>query len=290
MSSYTMQVREIIEQASQTDDLDKWYGLTQEDKLEAGRKHLFDFDYPIFDDDYKKVFERHFIRNFYMREIGFETEGLFKFQLQTWLEINMPYYNQLFESERLKFNPFHNMELDTAHQKQHDRTQDDKTETDETIKTEAEEQTDTENKTDTDSNQTDKSETETDQFERDIHANTPDNRLNLTTKDGSGILEYASTIDENKQESTQNYDNKTDTETNTKEKGNTDVDSKSDQDTDRTTDYTSGINETEDYIQSQTGKAGTDSYSKLLNEYRQTFLRIENQIFREMQTLFMLVY
>jgi hypothetical protein len=50
------------------------------------------------------------------------------------------------------------------------------------------------------------------------------------------------------------------------------------------------INEIEDYIESKVGKTGDQSYSKMLNEYRDTFLRIEKMIFKEMNELFMLVY
>nr|prf protein p11,lower collar [Bacillus phage phi29] len=89
MSSYTMQLRTYIEMWSQGET-----GLSTAEKIEKGRPKLFDFNYPIFDESYRTIFETHFIRNFYMREIGFETEGLFKFHLETWLMINMPYFNK----------------------------------------------------------------------------------------------------------------------------------------------------------------------------------------------------
>lgn len=120
MSRYTMQLRTLIEQASQNND-----GLSSAERIEIGRKKLFDFDYPIFDEAYRKVFETKFIRKFYMREIGFETEGLFKFQLETWLLINMPYFNKLYESELIEFNPLENSSVDVTHNKKTDVTQND---------------------------------------------------------------------------------------------------------------------------------------------------------------------
>ena len=116
MASYTMQLREYIEAQTQYHNCKN----TQE-KIEVGRCRLFDFDYPIFDEDYKKIFETNFIRNFYMRELGFETEGLFKFQLETWLNIHLPYFNKLWESEMLKYNPLHNASIDTTHNKKNDK-------------------------------------------------------------------------------------------------------------------------------------------------------------------------
>src|SRR5213595_3196529 len=103
MATYTMELKDYIEQVTQ----DVATHSTR-DRIEIGRPKLFDFDYPIFDPAYKNVFETHFIRNFYMREIGFETEGLFKFYLENWLSVNMPYFNKLFESELIAFDPLTN--------------------------------------------------------------------------------------------------------------------------------------------------------------------------------------
>lgn len=123
MASYTMQLREIFEHYSQ-DELT----LNTTQIIEKGREKLFDFPYPMFDEAYRNVFETNFIKNFYMREIGFETEGLFKFRLDTWLNINMPYFNKLYESELLKFNPLESYNLKTTYQKKSDTLQnDDKT-------------------------------------------------------------------------------------------------------------------------------------------------------------------
>src|SRR5690606_30755344 len=62
-----------------------------------------------------------FIRHFYMREIGFETEGLFKFYLETWLLVHMPYYNQLFKSELIEYDPLSNSQVIVAHEQLKDR-------------------------------------------------------------------------------------------------------------------------------------------------------------------------
>lgn len=118
MGSYTLELREIIEQVTQFEE------MSHTERIKKGHSNLFDFDYPIFDEAYRNVFETHFIRNFYMREIGFETEGLFKFRLETWLNINMPYYNKLFESELIEFDPLESYNLKTKYQKVNDIMQD----------------------------------------------------------------------------------------------------------------------------------------------------------------------
>ena len=245
MSSYTTQLRVIVEQPSQDDPT-----LSTSERIEIGRKELFNFDYPIFDPNYKKIFETHFIRNFYMREIGFETEGLFKFQLETWLTINMPYFNKLFESELIKFDPLTNSKADATHTK--------------TIKR------DSDTTTQSNSDSTSNGSIIDDNFSRQLDSNNPDSRLTITTNDGQGVIEYASSIDENTENNKQT--------SSSSDNSNANVSSELE------------FNETEDYVQSRVGKIGVQTYSKMLTEYRESFIRIENKIFGEMQQLFMLVY
>ena len=60
---------------------------------------LFDFDYPYIDESLKPNFEKLFIDKYYFNEIGFETVARFKHRLRTKLELIMPYYKQLYETE-----------------------------------------------------------------------------------------------------------------------------------------------------------------------------------------------
>lgn len=232
-----MQLKTYIEKWSQYDE-----GLSNREKIEIGRTKLFDFDYPFFSEEYRKDFETHFIRNFYMREIGFETEGLFKFQLETWLLINMPYFNKLFESELIEFDPLENSSVDVTHNKTNDTKQKANAESSGTGK-----------RTD-------------DNFARGLDSNNPDSRLQLTANDGEGVIEYASSINE------ENENNVSETESSNSGSSNSD------------------INSVEDYIQHRGGKIGVQTYSRMVQEYRDIFLRIERNIFNEMNELFMLVY
>lgn len=60
---------------------------------------LFDFNYELYNNDLKPVFEQKFIDYFYFDEIGFETIQKFKHMLKTQLNTIMPYYKQLYETE-----------------------------------------------------------------------------------------------------------------------------------------------------------------------------------------------
>lgn len=262
MSNYTIQLREYIESVSES--------ATTREKIEDGRVKLFDFDYPIFDPEYKNVFETNFIRNFYTREIGQETMGLFKFRLETWLFINMPYFNKMFLSELLTFDPLSNTKADTTTQKTDTKTHDLTTGQDvNRIMNE-----------DTDITTTSDGTLTVDNFGRHILSDTPDSRLTLTAVDGEGVIEYASKINEN---------NENNTSTNHAVTGNI-GDTHNTEDTTATTTVTGTITNIEDFVYHKAGKIGVQSFSKMLTEYRQTLLRIEKQIFDEMNTLFMVVY
>ena len=108
MSKYTTEVRFICETAA---------GYTEskgssdiETIIAAARSNIFDFAYPIFDATYKATLETKILRHFYTREIGAETVGLWKHFLCRKLNEIMPYYNKLYSSELLQFNPLYDVD------------------------------------------------------------------------------------------------------------------------------------------------------------------------------------
>lgn len=62
-------------------------------------------DYPIYSEDYRAKLNDKIIKHYYFREIGFETAALFKYYLNTTMAEIMPYYNQLYESALLEYDP-----------------------------------------------------------------------------------------------------------------------------------------------------------------------------------------
>ena len=63
---------------------------------------IFDFDYPIFREEYRETFEQHFIDYFLDEEIAHETIAQFKLRLKSKLNMIMPYYNKIFMSQELE--------------------------------------------------------------------------------------------------------------------------------------------------------------------------------------------
>ena len=103
MSKYTTEVRFICEAAYGFEESKGYDSIA--DIIEAGRASIFNFEYPIFDPAYKPVLETKILKHYYTREISEETVGLWKLRLDSRMNEIMPFYNKLYESELLKFNP-----------------------------------------------------------------------------------------------------------------------------------------------------------------------------------------
>lgn len=96
MSKYTTQLRWIVEQT--LNDAGK---PLVEDSWPFAYKTLGLDDYPLFDEAYRETLNNKIIRHYYTREIGAETVGRFRMFVRDAMHLIMPYYNQLYESERL---------------------------------------------------------------------------------------------------------------------------------------------------------------------------------------------
>lgn len=92
MSKYTTSIETIIYSQTRNVKSDNVF-----EHIKEGRKFLFDFDYPIINDDFKESFETQFIEKFWQECIGYETVPLFKLKLKQRLEMLMPEYNYKYQ-------------------------------------------------------------------------------------------------------------------------------------------------------------------------------------------------
>ena len=114
MSKYTTEVRFICEDAA---GYEHSVGYDKvEDVIDKSWQKVFDFDFPIFDEDYRSVLCKKIIKHYYTREIGFETIGLWKLKLNMMMNEIMPFYNKLYETELLKFNPLNDADYTKTHE------------------------------------------------------------------------------------------------------------------------------------------------------------------------------
>ena len=120
MSKYTTEVRFICEQKA---GLDESVGFGEVDSVIAKSwDKIFTTKCAIFDEDYRSVICSKILKHYYTREIGFETAGLWQLWVNRRLEEIMPYYNQLYKSAQLEFNPLHDVDYYREGNRQNDGT------------------------------------------------------------------------------------------------------------------------------------------------------------------------
>lgn len=362
MSKYTTEVRFICENAN---DLDASEGyLSINEIITNAIPKVFNFDFPIFDESYREVLERKILKHFYTREICEETVGLWKLRLDTKLNEIMPYYNKLYESELLEFNPLYTANLTRTRKTNLDSqrngrenisdsenksengsfsktgtvvTEKSVTDSGEDVVTEAKTVTDsgndvvTEAKTDTISGTVGSTNNTTasgsgsgtnSNLNTDLYSDTPqgaltgvDNESYLTnarkvsdsgssSSTTSNTSETVGSVTESKSD-TLNGTNRTDygkveTTSNTNTTAHGKVETTSNTDTYNISE-TSGKTEensyqrnrgtadnllsTEDYLETVVGYEGANA-SKMLKEFRDTFLNIDMQVINELEVLF----
>ena len=113
MSKYTTEVRFLCEVESGITESSGFNSINS--ILTTAAPKVFNFDFPIFDENYRLPLEVKILRHYYTREICEETVGLWKLRLQDKLNIIMPYYNKLYESELIQFNPLYDVDLTREH-------------------------------------------------------------------------------------------------------------------------------------------------------------------------------
>lgn len=103
MSKYTTELRYICESIT---------GLTESkgvnsvnDIIKQAAPLIFSFDFPIYKEEHRLELECKILKRYYTREIGAETYGRWKLFLDERMNSIMDYYNKLYESAELEFNP-----------------------------------------------------------------------------------------------------------------------------------------------------------------------------------------
>lgn len=96
----------------------------------------------MFDPNYYPIIAEKILRHYYFREIGAETVGLWIFWMNTRFSELLPYYNKLWESALLEFDPFKDVDYTREGQKT-GQTQQSQTEATETNKAEQHTEKDT---------------------------------------------------------------------------------------------------------------------------------------------------
>lgn len=311
MSKYTTEVRFICENAS---GMGESVGYRSIDAVISGAiPKVFDFTFPIFDESYRNVLCSKILKHYYTREICEETVGLWKHRLSTRLNEIMPYYNQLYKSEALEFNPLFDVEYTRGGERTRDGTDNvtksNTQDTEENITNQTDKTTDSDGgysetkertisgSNDNDSETTTEASTTINKTERDMYSDTPQGALtnlesgeyltnarkktgeenNETTGSSNGTSKttYSEANNDNSSGTNNFLETVNDNFTGNRTVKNTEIGNDN-----RT------ISSTEDYLEHISGKMGSISYSKMLMEYRETFLNIDMMVINALADLF----
>lgn len=249
MSKYTTEVRFICENSA---GLSESEGADNVDSiLDKCWNKVFNFDFPIFDENYRQVLCRKILKHYYTREIAHETVGRWKLALNAKLNEIMPYYNQLYKSELLEFNPFYDVDLTRSR---------------EGNGTSNKTSNNTETNRGTSENVSSGSATSnTDTLNR--FSDTPQNSMDTQGIADSVPLTTVTKVNEDNTTTNESTDTLT-------------------RDDIKTGNGRENIINTDKYIETVKGKQGTENYSSLLKKFRETFLNIDMMIIEDCSDCF----
>lgn len=232
----------------------------------AGGVDIWDFEYPsYYKGDAKKAFESKVIDHYLYRQIGAETVGRFLHYFRRTVREIMPLYIQRYESVDLmkdsEIRPLDNYNMIEEYEREQSSSS-------QTTGSSSAESTGTGSGT---------KENTIRNKGTNVRSDTPGNTLNLSVNIDSDGIETVSHASEVGQEIRK--------ETN----GETSTASESSSSTGTSTDSSEGSG-TESHRLTRRGNIGVTTYAQLLEGYRETFLNIDMEIIRELETCFLGVY
>ena len=317
MSKFTTEVRFICEQYAGLSE-SVGYDKINEVIHESHEKVMG--EYPIFDEEYREVLDTKILRHYYTREICEETVGLWKLRLNTRMNEIMPYYNKMYESELIKFNPMYDIDLNKTQARNTD-TDGDLTSVSNETNNESREigrngvdnrAIESNGNTSVDSSSKRKSEEhsgtngnvegETESKSIDRYSDTPQGGLQGMESIEENLYLTSADINDANGKTKEKTNQQTDSTGISEESGGsntTDIQHKTDNRVNSETvkegvesngtgykNEKNKINTTEDYLEHVQGKRGGRSYSSLLVEYRESFINIDKMIIDELSDLF----
>lgn len=244
MSKYTTEVRFICESKSGLSE-SKGFGSVDE-VLNSSWDKIFTSKVSFFDEEYRGVLCKKILKHYYLREIGCETVGIWLLWMNTKLEEIMPYYNKLYESELIKFNPMYDVDWNRKGNKTGNESGNGSRST-------SGNNSGTNTQSGTSSN-----------TRKDLYSDTPQGAL--TGVESETYLTNARKVSDS---------------------GETGVNGSTSGSYEDSESSSNKVDTTENYVESVSGKQGTGSYSKMLNEFRETFLNIDMQVIEEFAEMFM---
>lgn len=275
MSKYTTEVRFICEQKA---GLKGSVGASDVDEvLSKSWNKVVTSNFVIFDEAYREKLVSKVLKHYYLREIGAETAGVWMLWMNTKFEEIMPYYNQLYESAKLKFEPFYDVDYTRSSQRDVTETEHGSYEN----KSQSES-----NGSSTDTGKTSNTSTakttvvsSASENNKDLYSDTPQGAL--TGVENETYLTSARKI-------TKNGNNDSEADETVTDNGTSEVKGTTSQTIKSTLNNTNAKTgeKGDSFSEGVRGKMGGTSYSKMLIEYRDTFINIDTLVIDEFKDLF----
>lgn len=293
MSTYTTQLRFICEEYAKRSSSAPYGDIPG--VISAARPKIFDFSYPLYDPSYKAALETKIINHFFFREIGAETVAQFKFMLARTLNEVMPYYNDLYRSAALEYDPLLTADYKKTGYRKEDQTKDTKhSGTDKDRRDDHLKSVRTDDLTATSTPGVTTTTTTTDEHKNDtweMVSDTPQGGLT-----GARSEEYLSNVKHTQDQAGVNSKVTAETEY----EGYDTLENTGDVTTEDTgyqttqTEYGHEISDkggsVADYWEEVKGKYPGESYAALIREYREAIINIDMLVINELESCFMNIY
>ena len=252
MSKYTTEVRFICESKA---GLSESAGCDNvDDIVSKSWNKIFTSKAIFFDEEYRSVLCQKILKHYYLREIGSETVGIWKLWMNTRLEEIMPFYNQLYKSALIEFNPLYDVDLKRTHNRKIDSSTQD-TGTSQSVSS-------------GEINVSETSSGSSNNTKKDLYSDTPQGAI--TGLENENYLTNARKVTDTGSTSNENSSTGTNKTTVNDDTSNTGT-----------------ANSLEDYVENVSGKQGGENYSSMLLKFRETFLNIDMQVIENFSDLFM---
>ncbi len=286
MSKYTTELRfycESLAGYSTSQDYDKIDSIVQ-----TAAPQIFE-KFPIWDESYRLALEVKILKHYYVRELCAETPGLWKLWLNNRMNEIMPYYNQLYKSAEIEFNPFHDVDItrdhigDDSQQRNITQKQSDFSTTEQNYEGNQNSETTISKDDKSDGSQSSSGTRNS----LDKYSDTPQGSI-----DGPIFTNYLTNARDVNESSTEDKETHSETTSTQSDEINTTSTDKttSDQTSESTNNADETVTSTDKYLEHITGKQGTQSYSSMLMEYRETLMNIDQMIIENLADLFFTLY
>lgn len=116
MATFTIPLKTVIEQTGGTVTIEpmtfKGVDMGAISKVENSAFGIERF--PIYDEDYRDILTGKIVDHYWNREIGVETIDMFQMLIRRRMNEIMPYYNELYKSTLIAFDPFVTIDVKTT--------------------------------------------------------------------------------------------------------------------------------------------------------------------------------